>query len=446
MNTLLFHETKKLFSKKTLLFAVVFLLFVNAFNIYRSNDRFRDPYNRDTTEAEWQFYETLEGKITAEKLKKLTDYMIELNNAAESGDVLPSYYINAEGDRMMVSRQYDKIEKIYRYEEKIDELLKENERQTAIYRQKGNTYLVKTSELVADVYSERSIDSYYDVETYATYFNYDFSSFLLLMLIFLATSSLYAGESESGMLPLIRSTAGGRLRLAYAKLASAAVFIISVCLAFFLCDFLMFLWCARLRGITNPIYSIDAFAYSPLTVSVGAFVLLLAAVKLLGFLCFGLLACLFSSVFKKSYMAFTADFVMTVGLMTSAYSGGFIEYVNLINPIRLLTGRSLYSSFAVTDIFGTPVFRSTVTLTVSAVFMTILVAFIGLINNPNNVRKSHNFDNSKISDNSDNSVNSDNSNHSDNLINSDNSYNSDITERITKSNRLTVGGTEANPI
>lgn len=375
MNNLVFHELKKLFFKKILIFVVFFLLLTNAFNIYQSNDKFHDKYNLSVNEAEWSIYEMVEGKITAEKLGWITGYKAQLEEAANGGE---------DWDLTVVNNLLTELENTYKYSEKIDGLLLENDNQLAIYKQKGNGYLIKQSELVSQTYSARTIDSFYDVDTYNTYFNYDFSSFLILMIIFFATSSLYAGENESGMLSLMRSTPGGRLHLSNAKLAAMAIFTAAVCIAFFLCDFLMFLWWVRLRGFSNPLYSISSFEFTPLTVSIGGFSILLSVIKYVGFICFGLVSCIFSSVFKKSYMGFVTDFVLSIGFMAvSAYSGGVLDYFNLINPINLLTCRNIFSSFDVINIFGTPVFRYAVTFICAAVFICALYIGISLINNIN---------------------------------------------------------------
>ena len=236
--------------------------------------------------------------------------------------------------------------------------------------------------MIAESYSGRAITAYYDTETYGSYFAYDFSSFLILLLVFLLTAALYAGETESGMRYLLRSTPGGRLRLVAAKQCAMAVSVTVICLLFFVCDFLMFLWCVRLRGGGNPLYSIAAFSETPLHLSIGGFALLLAALKWMGFLCFGQIGCLFSSLFDKSFLVFTADLLLCFALMLmSTYSGGILESLNLFNPLQLLIGREMFTTFRVVDLFGTPVFRYTVCLVCCIGLWLLLLGATAALNN-----------------------------------------------------------------
>lgn len=388
MNSLMLHELKKLFSKKILIFALFFLLFTNGFTIFQANNQYRDPINSLYDETAWQVYKTVEGKMDAKKISKLFAYRDQLQAVASGTGNISEYYLNLTSDTIIVNNLIDKLQKTYQYADDMTQLLNNNTTQLAIYQEKGNEYLVKQAELTAKTYSGRGINSFYDVDTYNTYFNYDFSSFLILLLIFFATSSLYAGEEEAGMLSLMRSTSGGRLRLSNAKLAASAIFTGLVCLAFFACDFLFFLWCKRLVGASNPLYSISDFAYTPLNISIGGFSLLSCFCKYLGILCFSLISCLFSTVLKKSYLTFVVDFIFCMGCMAlSTYGGGALDYLNLANPINLLTCRNLFSSFYVVNIFGTPVFRYIVVFLCIFALLGVLYALVSLLNMPNTRRQ-----------------------------------------------------------
>ncbi len=389
MNSLILHELKKLFSNKILLVVTILLLFANAFNIYQTNDKYHDKYNIDVNEAEWSLYETVEGVITTEKTNWLYEYTEKLQSVISGeSEELSSYYLNAYGDLSLATNLLNSLENADAYSDRIDDLIEENNKQLEIYKQKENEYLVKKAQLVNEIYSSRQISSFYNVDAYDTYFSYDFSSFLILLIVFLCTAALYAGENEAGMLILMRSTPMGRLRLSNAKQTAMVIFIGVVCIVFFICDFLMFHWCARLRGIENPLYSIDSFEYTPLVISIGGFILITALLKYFGFVCFGLISCVFSSFLQKAYMVFVADFVLCIVFMfMSAYSGGVLDYLNLVNPINMLLCRDMFSSFNVVNIFDTPVFRYVVSLICTALFVCILSVFINLLNNTNSTAK-----------------------------------------------------------
>lgn len=389
MNSIIFHEFKKIATNKLLIGIVFMLLFANAFNIYQSNDKFHDKFNIDSTEAQWCIYERLEGEITEEKINWLNSYIATLEPIVNGeSEELPGYYFNAYGDLTFSVNFLDTIEKTQDYSNRIDNLIKTNNEQLNIYRQKNNEYLIKTAEYVSDTYSSREISSFYNVEAYDTYFDYNFSSFLILLIIFLFTASLYAGENEIGMTSLMRSTPRGRIELSNAKQTAMVLFIAVISALFLICDFLMFLWCLRLRGIQCPLYAIKSFEYTPLVISIGEFIVLNAMLKIVGFICFALISCVFSSILKKSYLVFSTDLIMCLCLMLlSVYSGGVLDYINLFNPINMLLNRDLFANFNVVNIFGTPIFKYIISYACIAFFVCILSAIVNLINNTNSTAK-----------------------------------------------------------
>lgn len=389
MNSLIFHELKKLFSNKILIVVIIFLLFANVFNIYQTNDKYHDKYNLDVNEAEWNLYEEVEGVISSEKINWLNEYIEKLQSVISGeSEELSSFFLNSHGDLSLATNLLNSIEKATAYSDKIDELIEENNKQFEIYKQKENEYLVKTAKLVNDTYSDRQINSFYNVDAYNTYFSYDFSSFLILLIVFLCTASLYAGENEAGMLTLMRSTTMGRVRLSNAKQTAMVIFIGVVCILFFVCDFLMFLWCARPRGMANPLYSISSFEYTPLIISIGEFMVLSSLLKYFGFVCFGLVSCVFSSLLKKAYMVFVTDFAICICFMfMSVYSGGVLDYLNLINPINMLLCRNMFSSFNVINIFDTSVFKYVISFVCTALFVCVLSVLTNLLNNTNSTTK-----------------------------------------------------------
>lgn len=388
MKDLFRYELKKFFSKKFLFFVILILLCANAFNIYNTYDIYHKSYSKEFNEAKWQLYKLAEGELTQERINILLDYQNELLISAETGTPIENYYINADGDLHITEEILAKMKDAYQYRSKINELLEINDTEKTVFQNADNDYLLKEALLVEKTYSQRSIDSFYNTEAFGTYFYYDFSSFLVLMIIFLGTASLFSGEKETGMLSVIRSSKNGRIHLSLAKQSAAAVFTLIVCIVFFVCDFLMFLYCLRLHGIFSPVYAISSFEYSPLNTSICGFLLLNCLIKSFGFIIFTFISSVFSSLFDKSYMVFAADFLFLVLLMfLSAYSSRMLNYINIINPVNLLTNRNMFAEFNVINIFGEPVFKFSVVLISSIFFAIALSVTVCLLNNSNARRK-----------------------------------------------------------
>ena len=190
------------------------------------------------------------------------------------------------------------------------------------------------------------------------------------------------------MLSVIRSSKNGRIKLSVAKQTAAVFYTLFVSIVFFVCDFLMFLYCLRLRGIFSPVYVISSFEYTPLNISVCEFLLLTCTIKIFGFIIFSLISSVLSSVFDKSYMVFAADFMVILLLMfMSAYSSQMLDYINIINPVNLLTNRNLFAEFNVINIIGAPVFKYVIVIIGSILLAIALSVTVCLLNNANSRRK-----------------------------------------------------------
>ena len=383
MNKIIGFELKKLFSDKTLIFIVILLLFTDAFYICRRNNDYFDKYNSASSEAEYTMYTTAEGEITGEKISALENY----SRMVKSGDPsISNYYYNAYYDGVVTDNILSGIRTAAGYEGKMNTLMRSNEELAAIYENCGNDYLKKQTEIISDIYSARALSNFYDMRPAEKYIGYDFSSLLIIMIVFFACAPIFAGEKESSAMSLILSSPKGRVPLCAAKQLTAVIFTSVVCALFFVCDFLVFLWRVRFRGLGEPVYSMQSFEFSPLNISVIGLVVVLLILKYLGVLCFTMLACAFSSVFDRSYMAFLASVLTCFGLMVvSAYSGGAFEYINAFNPINVIIGRNLLSDFYVINIFGEPVFKYVIYIAGTAFFAVLLSAASFAVNNPNTV-------------------------------------------------------------
>ncbi len=381
MNNLFFYELKKMLSSKLLIFAVLFLLFINGFNIYTVNDKFHDKANLDVTLAEWQIYLLFEGKITEKKTEALQNYKNDLELAAQGNAELERYYLNAYSDLTLVSRFLGDLKNAEGYKEQINSLLNENEKQSSVYEKKDNGYLIKTAQLIGERYANREITEFYNVEPFDNYFGYDFSSVLILMLVFLASSKLFAGERESGMEILLKSTLKGKRELNNAKINVLVSFTVIICILFFLTDFFMFEKCLRFRGLDNPLYSIKNYIYTPLNISIGSFTILHILLKLIGITAFASLGALFSSLFDKSLIVFVCDvFALAFFMLLSVYTNEALDVFNLFNPITMLLSRQMFFDFNAVNIFGFPVLKCYVAFACNSLFILLTTAVTAKIN------------------------------------------------------------------
>lgn len=383
---LLKFELKKIFSKKFILISLVLLLFLNAFNIWQNYSKYTHNPNWEIECQRKVFYEKLEGALTGEKVKWLTDYNKKMSYYVENGTGENNNFIgeNAMADMYLSGEFLDELKRIYNYNAEFKQLKIDNIERRENALSHGNEYLAKIADKVDKTYGDRTINCFYDYEAFETYLGYTFSSFFVLVILLLAFSPLFSGEHETGMYLCFMASENGRKKTSAAKSGAMAVFTVFVSVLFSLCDLVMFYFSVRLRGFFSPIYALDSFKFSSLTCSVSTFILLMFLIRTLGFLSFGLIYSILSSVFHKSYEVFVCGLLFTFALMFfSAYSKGILDLFNVLNPINLIIGSNMFKSFDVVNIFSSPIWRWSVTL-ICCLFFTILMFFaVGALNNRN---------------------------------------------------------------
>ena len=106
------------------------------------------------------------------------------------------------------------------------------------------------------MFSDRLIPELHYTEMYQHYLQYDFSVFLVLLLVIYGLVHVFVLEKETEMELLLQSTIYGKRKTAAAKLLASVIFMISVSLLF-----------GSFDGGSCPIYAVEYFETSPLSVS-----------------------------------------------------------------------------------------------------------------------------------------------------------------------------------
>lgn len=107
--------------------------------------------------------------------------------------------------------------------------------------------------------------------------------------------------------------------------------------------------------LSQPIYALSDFYYSPLTVDIGTYILMNATLKLLSFLIFGEICMVVSALVKNEVIPFCFSFTITLILVLC---DAFIDNstVSIFNPVTLLSCGKMFKEFQVIRIFDTPVY------------------------------------------------------------------------------------------
>ena len=89
---------------------------------------------------------------------------------------------------------------------------------------------------------------------------------------------------------------------------------------------------------------------------------------------------LVSSVLNSSIKTYIVSALITVFLMlfTIIVPDGIGEYLNLLNPVRLINSQYLFKEFKAINLFGTPVFTIFVAV-ISGVLLLCIISVVTLL-------------------------------------------------------------------
>ena len=386
MKALIRFERSKTLKKKTLLLLTLILLLANTYNIFRQYDLFHG--NDAAYHTAWyNIYLQVEGDITYDKVNAFKEKAQKL--AAGNPDEIDFevYMETAEADYNVYTQILSEMERVYRYNDSIVRLREDNEALRAAAKDE-NFYERRVCDKISRVYGDRQIKAYYRTDGFERYMEYALTDFFILFLTLLFVSSVFSDEKEKGVYGLSLSTANGRYKLCLAKITAALTAVFLVFTVFKAAEFFSFLYCFRLAGFGNPIYNIPSFANTPLTVSVGTFLLFRFFCGLLGFFGLALVSLIISALNVKNYISFLFSLAVSVVLMYACgLSSGALDYLNLLNPISAAEITQYTAQFDVVNIFGIPVFRYALVIIGSILFSAAATAVLVKLNDKNTVRR-----------------------------------------------------------
>ena len=144
-----------------------------------------------------------------------------------------------------------------------------------------NVYYETNDEKIVKTYSQRKIDAFYDTEGAYKFIKYDFSSMMVLLLMMLASGTIFTCEKTTEMRLILKSSKNGRNRLNFVKIVSGVISAELIFLLFRLTDVLTF--CSRfdIRCFGNQIYSIQEFQNTPLSCTIGEYFIIDTGYKML---------------------------------------------------------------------------------------------------------------------------------------------------------------------
>jgi len=344
-------ELKKLPINIWLLFLILFaMLLLNYFvateKIQRNTAAITDDYQRGLEDV----YSIVEGPITLEKMNWIISEHNRLSDIIHGGqfstekDEENTYTGYVFSDNVLFEQIYEEAKYAFEYRidaQNISYTAKEN---AAYYQNRSNKDIATYYSAMADTFQGRDIPNFYRTYGWMSYFEYEFSNLMVLLMIMIGLSTIFSLEWEFGTKSIIRVIFGGVHKSRRDKMMFALLFVFLITTCFSIQDYLIFASQYGFRGLNNPLYAIPEMKQTTLNISVGAFILLNFFLKMFGMCIFAIQLMLISALVKCSLYAFSGSVMclMLHILLSAAESSASV--LPLLNSEQLC---SKFEGFAI---------------------------------------------------------------------------------------------------
>ncbi|MWC29501.1 hypothetical protein [Paenibacillus sp. MMS18-CY102] len=407
MLKLIYFELRKHVLRRQVIAAIALLLCLNIAVIYKdylSGDGLMGyfmPHSKET-KVEWAFYRDmhakLDGPITAEKARFVTDENNRLNalvaDKTFSREHQPGTYTGYIWNdyAMFFKYFYEPMKYAAKYEVNMSQTVQKAKENVSFYSDYHNAYEVSRNEYIVDHYEGRKISLFYDGKPWGLMFGYHFSDLLIMLLLLLVLVPLYVHEKETNMNELILTCKRGRSNMGMAKVAAMALFTGFLVVAFACVNVAAFGSLYRLGGYDMPLYALDSYQNTPLSISVLSFYGLLVLYKFGGAVVIGLWLSLLSTLFQRVIYPYMLSVLL---IAAGLYASGFLASVELgktivalASPFTLLKADSLHMELLGMKVGNRFILRSIAGLAVQGLIGTVLCFAIRRYGSSRRVKRS----------------------------------------------------------
>ena len=230
----------------------------------------------------------------------------------------------------------------------------------SIFQNDRTGYDLKNIELTAQVYAgltETPID-YFPQKGLYTAISYAFTDLILLASMLLLALILVRQERDSGLLSLVRSLPGGRLKTALAKLAAFAASLLVVLMVLYGVNLAYCSASFGLGSLNRTIQSVPALMRCTMQITVGQYLLRFLLAKWAGAFVMGLWVMLAALVAKRAAAGWVGALALPLamyGIRAAIPATSHWNVVKYANMVSLLQTNELLGNYRNLFWFGTPV-------------------------------------------------------------------------------------------
>lgn len=370
--TLLRFEFVKIFRKPYVIVSILLFTLINFAAIFISNKGYQqwvmEEYQNEVC------MEFLCGPIDSQTIdrvinetKRLTDIVASQEFSREYDPNTTTGYLFGDFNlyygylepnlKFAVSYAYDMQDVLERAEDNIQ-----------FYEQVGSIKELNKNHDIIRLYSGRSINEYWNLYGARYLLFYDFSGLLIILLLVLTLTPSFVAERENRMDQLFPTFPSGERKINSTKFSFIILITLIYCVWFFVMDLIGFALFSHLQGFSMPLFSVQEFQLTPLTLSVVQYYGVSLILKFFGMLIVSFYIAILSKFLPKTVYVFLGSvlpLVLFVFWLPRAHSAfGWLDFVN---PIHLIKNRYLFLSYNPIFIGSTPI---------QPVFIAVLVAML----------------------------------------------------------------------
>lgn len=373
--TLLRFEFLKIFRKPYLIVSILLLTLINYAAIFITNRGYQQwVMEEDQNQVCMEF---LCGPIDSQKIdtvisetKRLSDIVASQKFSREYDPNTTTGYLFSDFNlyygylepnlKYAVSYAYDMQDVLQRAEDNIK-----------FYERVGNIKELNENHDIVRLYSGRLINEYRNLYGARYLLFYDFSGLLIIFLLVLTLTPSFVSEKENRMDQLFPTFPSGERKKNSVKFLFIILITFIYCVWFFFMDLIGFALFSHLQGFSMPLYSIQEFRLTPLTLSVIQYYGVSWILKIFGSLIISFYIAVLSKLLPKIVYVFLGSvlpLILFVFWLPRAHST--LGWLDFINPMHLIKNRYLFLAYHPIFIGSNPI---------QPVFLVVLAALLLII-------------------------------------------------------------------
>lgn len=367
MKELIRYEIKKVAMHKTI---VIFLIISSIFSIgsivstYNFNGYFATQF-KEYKQLYEAYYERYQGKITNEKVDELVTFytpirekvadLTTITTMDNEDSLTGNYYIDND---FIYALFYKPIKYNSLYETFSKDICSTAVNNMEFYENHGNQYEYLKNRYIVNIFSNRKIEEFQNIEMFEYYIYHDFSIYILLLFCIYIATNIICIEKETQMDRLQITCKNGGKKTYIGKICAVAIVAFFLAIYLFLVDIVTFSIVYKgIDGLHMPLYSLQAFKYTPFKGTFFEYALVSAGFKFLGCIMVTLLFMIVAMLCKNHIVSFVMNLILSgVGLylVNMNFGTNHIGY-KVVNPYMLLFNRSFFIRTEFVEVFGNPV-------------------------------------------------------------------------------------------